>query len=105
MCIRDSYEPFGLAALEAGSAGCALVLGNIPSLHEVWGDAAAYVDPDDDDALAHELRRLIEDAPARSGLARRARVRAQRYTPEAMANGYLDVYERLATRALERALA
>jgi hypothetical protein len=28
------------------------VLGDIPSLHEVWGDAALYVDPEDDEALA-----------------------------------------------------
>src|SRR4051812_8340607 len=40
------YEPFGLGPLEAALAGCALVLGDIPSLHEVWGDAALYVDPD-----------------------------------------------------------
>ncbi|MCL4401427.1 MAG: glycosyltransferase family 4 protein, partial [Acidobacteria bacterium] len=32
------YEPFGLSALEAALAGCALVLGDIPSLREVWGD-------------------------------------------------------------------
>src|SRR5690606_871916 len=28
------YEPFGLCALEAALAGCALVLGDIPSLRE-----------------------------------------------------------------------
>jgi glycogen(starch) synthase len=33
------YEPFGLSALEAGLAGCILVLEDIPSLREVWGDA------------------------------------------------------------------
>ena len=46
------YEPFGLSALEAALSGCALVLGDIPSLREVWGDAAIFVDPDDHDALA-----------------------------------------------------
>src|SRR5439155_5441375 len=39
------YEPFGLSALEAALAGCALVLGDIPSLREVWGDTAIYVNP------------------------------------------------------------
>ena len=34
------YEPFGLAILEAAQAGCALVLGDIPSLRELWADAA-----------------------------------------------------------------
>ena len=40
------YEPFGLSALEAGLAGCALVLGDIPSLREVWHDAALFVPPE-----------------------------------------------------------
>ena len=31
------YEPFGLSVLEAALSGCALVLGDIPSLREIWG--------------------------------------------------------------------
>ena len=31
------YEPFGLAILEAARDRCALVLGDIPSLRELWG--------------------------------------------------------------------
>jgi glycogen synthase len=46
------YEPFGLSALEAGMAGCALVLGDIRSLREIWGDAAVFVAPDDRPMLA-----------------------------------------------------
>ena len=36
------YEPFGLAALEAALCGCAIVARDIPSLREVWGEAAVY---------------------------------------------------------------
>src|SRR5690606_18489475 len=32
------YEPFGLSALEAALSGCALVLGDIGSLREIWED-------------------------------------------------------------------
>src|SRR5215216_1784745 len=39
------YEPFGLSILEAGLAGCALVVGDVPSLREVWRDAAVFVPP------------------------------------------------------------
>jgi glycosyltransferase involved in cell wall biosynthesis len=95
------YEPFGLAALEAALAGAALVLGDIRSLREVWGDAALYVDPEDDDGLAATLTLLIEDPELRTKLAARALVRARTYTPERMADAYLDVYERLRTRAAE----
>jgi glycosyltransferase involved in cell wall biosynthesis len=86
------YEPFGLGALEAAQAGCALVLGDIPSLHEVWGNSALYVDPTDDAALAAAINRLIADDRLRASLAAKARRRAAAYTPEATARGYLDVY-------------
>ena len=89
------YEPFGLAALEAGLAGCALVLGDIPSLREVWADAAVFVDPDDDDALAAALQSLAADPAHCRHLGERARGRALRYTPERTASGYLALYARL----------
>jgi glycogen(starch) synthase len=87
------YEPFGLAALEAARAGCALVLGDIPSLREVWGDAALFVGPDDHDALERALRRLIEDSDLRASFGDRARDRASAYTAARMADGYLAAYE------------
>jgi glycosyltransferase involved in cell wall biosynthesis len=95
------YEPFGLAALEAGLAGCALVLGDIASLREVWGDAALFVDPDDPRALAAAVNRLIDDASLRDEMSRAALQRARAFTPERMAAAYLDAYERLATQALD----
>jgi glycogen synthase len=90
------YEPFGLSALEAAFARCALVLGDIPSLREVWGDAALFVPPDDPDALREALRALIAEPDRRRSLADRARRRAFEFTPERMAAGYLTAYRYLA---------
>ena len=86
------YEPFGLSALEAALCGCALVLGDRPSLREVWGDAALYVDPDDALMLQQTIESLIEHAELRDCMARRARERARAFTPERMAAAYLDTY-------------
>jgi glycogen synthase len=86
------YEPFGLSALEAALSGCALVLGDIPSLREVWGDAALFVPPDDHDALAHALQRLIADDILRAQYGARARSRAHRYPVEAMVDAYRQAY-------------
>src|SRR4051812_49535083 len=91
-CLPARYEPFGLSALEAALSGCALVLGDIPSLREVWGDAAAYVDPDDHGGLRHTIAHLIHNARRRDALARRAMERAARYTPQRAARAYLDAY-------------
>jgi glycogen synthase len=94
------YEPFGLSALEAAQAGCALVLGDLASLREVWGAAALYVPPADHDALAAALTRLIDDERLRGRMARRAAGRAAAFPRERMAAGYAAVYDRLiATRA------
>ncbi len=89
------YEPFGLSALEAALAGCALVLGDIPSLRETWRNRASFVPPEDPAALAAALRRLIEEPDRRASLAAGARKRAAELTPERMLDGYLAAYGEL----------
>lgn len=96
------YEPFGLSALEAGLAGCALVLGDIPSLREVWGPAACYVPPDDHDALAATLQRLIARPAERARLAAAAQARARRFHPAAMADAWRAACSRLAPQLAPR---
>ena len=87
------YEPFGLAIAEAALAGCALVLGDIPSLREIWGEERAiYIDPRDPSDLEHALRFLIRRPGIRIELGQRARARALARTPEAMARAHLDLY-------------
>jgi glycosyltransferase involved in cell wall biosynthesis len=93
------YEPFGLSALEAGLCGCALVLGDIESLREVWGRAALYVSPDDCDQLASVIQGLIDHPERCNRFRQMARERASKYPPERMASGYAALYRRLATRS------
>jgi glycosyltransferase involved in cell wall biosynthesis len=86
------YEPFGFSALEAGLSGCALVLGDIPSLREVWDDAACWVPPRDDAALLDTLLWLIDRPRVRQEYASRALDRARLYIPRRMAHGYARAY-------------
>jgi glycogen synthase len=95
------YEPFGLSILEAALAGCALVIGDVDSLREVWGTAATYVRPGDADALADALVRLIEAPHRRRSLAAAARARALAFTPERMARSYRGLYDHLCSDAAE----
>ena len=99
------YEPFGLSALEAGLSGCALVLGDIPSLREVWGDAAVFVEPDDTESLARVLNALIADDARRMELARRARLRTLTYAPASMAERYVAAYDFCLERQREEVAA
>lgn len=89
------YEPFGLSILEAGLSGCALVLGDIPSLREIWKDSAFYVHPDDEDGLFSTLQTLSVDDRLRNKMAKRALSRSRRYLPASTAEEYYQCYQGL----------
>jgi glycogen synthase len=93
--MPSRYEPFGLSALEGAICGCALVLGDIPSLREVWGDAALYAPPDDPDAITRQIKTLIDDRDRLRLYAARAADRAQFFSVERMAAGYVRLYTEL----------
>jgi len=103
--LPAKYEPFGLSALEAAFSGCALILGDIPSLREVWGEAAVFVPPDDVEALEHAIRRMIAEPHTRLAMAARAFTRAQEYRQPRMATEYAAVYEMARSRWMKREAA
>ncbi len=83
------YEPFGLAPLEAALCGCAVVANDIPSLREVWGDAALYFH---DSTSLSSLLRTLRDDPLRLAKAQATSLaRARTYTAARMADAYLEV--------------
>jgi glycogen synthase len=89
------YEPFGLAVLEAALAGCALVLGDIPSLRETWDGVAEFAPPGDDAAIADRIRAIAGDPALRQTLAEKARARALAFGPAPMAERHLACYRAL----------
>jgi glycosyltransferase involved in cell wall biosynthesis len=86
------YEPFGLSILEAALGGCALVLGDIASLREIWGSTALFVPPDDPDALHDAITDLIVNPARREAMANAARERAKSFTIGRMTSAYLRAY-------------
>ena len=87
------YEPFGLAPLEAGLCGCAIVANNIPSLREVWGDAALYFD--DSAGLRQQLHGLVSDDALLAERGRLSKLRAETFRSEFMTTRYLTLYTEL----------
>jgi glycosyltransferase involved in cell wall biosynthesis len=85
-----SFEPFGLAVLEAAQAGCALVLADIPTFRELWDGAATFVSLDGDWSGAVDALVLAPAVRAAQGEA--ARARAALYTPDATASAMLALY-------------
>lgn len=92
------YEPFGLSVLEAALSGCALVLGDIASLREVWRDGALFVSPDDPEALLDAIERLAHDDLLRARMSAAARARALEFTAERMGRRYVELYLELVSR-------
>jgi glycosyltransferase involved in cell wall biosynthesis len=89
------YEPAGLPVLEAALSGCALVLGDIPSMRELWNGVALFVSPNDQDALKYAVNSLIAHPTRRQQLGKKARDRASRMTAQRMVAAHLGTYGEL----------
>lgn len=95
------YEPFGLAALEAALCGCALVLSDLPSFRETWGNAAYYFRSGNVESLRVALEKMVSDNRLRGELACMARKRALKLGAAAMGDAYLELYRQLQRQTLE----
>ena len=88
-------EPFGLVALEAAAAGKATVASDIGGLRDIVvdGETGLMVAPDDREALAAAMRRLIADEALRERLGAAARERAGQFSPAAILPQFEAAYE------------
>jgi glycosyltransferase involved in cell wall biosynthesis len=91
----SSAETFGLAAVEAAQAGVPVVANDLEVLREVLAvdrqPCASLVDVEDTDAFARAVERIVADAAFRKELTSRARRLSQRYSMNAMVDGYADL--------------
>jgi glycosyltransferase involved in cell wall biosynthesis len=87
------YEGFGLPVLEAMKCGAPLLVGNTSSLPEVAGEAAVYVDPEDEESIASGFLSLSQDPCLREKLRKEGFHRASLFTWEAAAQQILSLYE------------
>jgi glycosyltransferase involved in cell wall biosynthesis len=90
------YEPFGLSVLEAAQAGCALVLSDSPTFRELWSGSALFAPADDAEAFADAIEQLTANPERRADLGLAARVRALRYSSDAMGSRMTQLYADLA---------
>lgn len=82
LALPSRYEGFGLPVLEAMAVGTPVLTSNVSALPEVAGEAALYVDPEDEEQIADGMRRLLEDDGLRDSLREKGLERAGRFTWE-----------------------
>ncbi len=86
-------EGFGLPGLEAMSKGLPVVSSSATCLPEIYGDAAAYFDPQNPQQAAHIIDRVLTDIPLRSELIKKGHAQAKHYSWQKMAEQTLKLYE------------
>ena len=93
--FTSTYEGFGLPIVEGNVTGRPVVTSNLLSMPEVAGDAACLVDPFDVASIRAGIRRVIDDAAYREQLIENGYRNAARFTPEAIARQYVELYREL----------
>lgn len=90
------YEGFGLPLLEAMACGTPVMCGNVSSLPEVTGEAAAYFDPVNAGEIADTMGEVLASRKNREVLQEKGFARARLFLWEQTALRTVQVYKKVA---------
>lgn len=85
-------EGFGMPPLEAMTCGAPVITSNVSSLPEVVGDAGILVTPEETEAIAAALYRLLSDSAENARYREKAVARAQQFSWKRTARLTLEAY-------------
>lgn len=88
-------EAFPIPITEAMACGTPIVTSDANGLEEIAGDAALRVDPEDPDAIADAMHRVLSDPELASALSARGLERSKRFSWERCARETLEILEDL----------
>ena len=86
------YEGFGIPPLEAMSKGCPVVSSNKTCMPEVLGDSAIYFNPDNEEEMREQIKKIVKDGELRDKLIKRGYNQIQKYSWKKCAKQTLDSY-------------
>lgn len=100
----STYEGFGLPLAEAMTAGCPVIASDRTALPEVVGEAGILLEPDDAEAWADAMLRLLDNEGRRTELIAAGRERIRSFSPEEATRRQVAAY-RLALETPGRSAA
>lgn len=95
ICFPSTYEGFGRPIVEANAIGRPVVTSNLQPMTEVGGNAAIFVDPYDVDSIKAGLLEVINSEEIRNKLIENGYKNSQKYTADAVARIYMELYNEL----------
>ncbi len=98
LVMPSTYEGFGLPVLEAMRLGTPVICARASSLPEVAGDAAALIDPDDDEELASIILRVMSDDRLNASMRAASLAQSARFSWDETARRTINAFE----EAIER---
>ena len=99
------WEGFGMPIVEAMACGTPVITSNVAAMPETAGGTAVLVDPHSTEDIAAAMYRITSDIDLRHRLRARGLQHAQRFTWEEAARRTLEIYEEIASRRTEPAVA
>ncbi|HSX09820.1 MAG TPA: glycosyltransferase family 1 protein [Candidatus Saccharimonadales bacterium] len=93
LILPSLMEGFGLTGLEAMQEECLVLASNIPSLKEIYQDAAIYFDPLAVESMHATIREVLENKKKFLPLIEKGKKRVATFSWEKMAEQTMNIYE------------
>lgn len=90
--LSTHYEGLSLASIEGLASGNPFVASDVPGLSEIVNGAGILFPSQNENALAYEIKRLIDDEDHRYRIVQKCIIRAKEYDIQIMVEKHLDLY-------------
>jgi glycosyltransferase involved in cell wall biosynthesis len=97
------FEGFGMPLVEAMASGCPVAASARGAIAETCGDAALLFDPEDEEAIADAIRRIVADDDLRERLRAAGLERAAGFRWDDVAARHVEIYRRAFARTARAA--